>query len=65
MSAHRRKVIQIMAIPAESGASGTQDLYALCSDGSIWVKDDMVTGTALWAQVDTTSLTTVKGTYDV
>ena len=62
MSVSRRKIIQIAAIPAESGASGTQDLYALCGDGSIWVLTDKATP---WTQIDTTSLTNVKAPFDV
>ena len=62
MTTARRKVIQIVAVPGESAGSGTQDLYALCADGSIWILSDATTP---WVQVDTTSMTDVKETFSV
>lgn len=64
MRASRRKVEQIVPIPAVSGGVGTQDIYALCGDGSIWYCANHPTNSA-WVQVDTTTLTKVKEEYDV
>ena len=63
MTAKRRTITSLIAVPPDSGSTSTQDAYALCSDDTMWVLEDVPLGTNDWVQVDTTTVLTSKDEY--
>ena len=51
----QRKIIQISAVEVENGPSTQCSvlLYALCKDGTVWVKRDWVSGPQPWMREPT------------
>ena len=63
MTAKRRTISALIAVPPDSGSASTQDAYALCSDDTMWLLEDVPAGTNDWVQIDTTTVLTSKDGY--